>query len=269
MKPWQATFVIVGLAGLIPALLFALTIREPKRRELANKDKGRASSAEIRAFMRLNRKTLICHHVGLALTIMTAYGFGNWMPTFFLRVHEWSPARFSMVYGSIMIVAGILMPLMAAYIAGKVRSRGVIDGTWRVALVGSSGVTICGALAPLMPTPESSLAVYVLAGLFSSFPAVLALIAISEFVPNEMRGTITAVYFLLMGFLATGLGPYAVGFATDYLFKDKAAIGHSLSLVSLMTGVPGSILLASGLRSFRESLGRVTWIAPTALSARH
>jgi len=73
-----------------------------------------------------------------------------------------------------------------------------------------------------MPTPETSLLVlhYLLASL-PRLPAVLAIIAISEFVPNEMRGVITAVYFLLIGLLSTGLGPFAVGLATDYLFQDK------------------------------------------------
>jgi MFS family permease len=269
-KPWQSMFLIVGIAGLIPALLFAFTVREPRRLELANKDQRRASGAQIRAFMKQNRRTLICHHVGLALTIMTAYGFGNWMPTFFLRVHDWSPQRFSVIYGTISIVFGILMPLTAAWVAGWLKNRGVVDATWRVALVGSFGCTTCGALAPLMPTPETSLLVYIFAGLFASLPAVLALIAISEFVPNEMRGVITAVYFLLIGFLSTGLGPFAVGLATDYLFQDKAAIGRSLSLVSIMTGLPGGFLLALGLRSFRESLGRATWgTRASAATIRH
>jgi len=263
-KPWQAMFLIVGTAGLVPGLLFAFTVREPKRRELANKDQGRASGAQIRGFMTQNRRTLICHHLGLALTIMTAYGFGNWMPTFFLRVHGWPPQRFSIVYGAITTVFAILMPLAAAWLAGWLKKRGVVDATWRVAIAGSFGCTICGALAPLMPTPETSLLVYIFAGLFASLPAVLAIIAISEFVPNEMRGVITAVYFLLIGLLSTGLGPFAVGLATDYLFQDKAAIGRSLSLVSLVTGLPGGILLVIGLGSFRESLSRATWVAPVS-----
>jgi MFS family permease len=260
VKPWQAMFLIVGIAGLVPALLFAFTVREPKRRELANKDQGKASAAQIRGFMSLNRRTLTCHHLGLALTIMTAYGFGNWMPTFFLRVHGWPPQRFSVIYGAVSMVFGILMPLAAASLAGWLKKRGMVDATWRVALVGSIGCTTCGALAPLMPTAEGALLVYIFAGLFASLPAVLAIIAISEFVPNEMRGVITAVYFVLIGLLSTGLGPFAVGLATDYLFQDKAAIGRSLSLVSLMTGLPGAVLLAIGLRSFRESLVRATWV---------
>ena len=261
VKPWQAMFMIVGAAGLVPALLFAFTVREPKRREIANKSTGRASAADVRAFMRLNRATLTCHHLGIALTVMTAYGFGNWMPTFFLRVHHWSPQRFSVFYGSINIVFGIFAPLASGWLASWFKERGMIDASWRIALVGSIGCTIFGALAPLMPMPELSLAMYIVAGLFSSAPAVLAFIVISEFVPNEMRGTITAGYFLIVGLLATGLGPLAVGVATDYLFQDKAAIGRSLSLVSFVTGLPAAVLLTFGLKSFRRSIGRATWVA--------
>jgi MFS family permease len=261
VKPWQAMFLIVGCAGLIPALLFGLTVREPKRREVANKSSRHASAADVRAFMRRNRSTLICHHFGIALTIMTAYGFGNWMPTFFLRVHHWAPQRFSVLYGSINIVLGIVVPLASGWLATWLKARGMIDASWRIALAGTIGCTICGALGPLMPTPELSLSVYVLAGIFSAPPAMLAFVALTEFVPNEMRGTITAVYFLVVGLVATGLGPLAVGLATDYLFQDKAAIGRSLSLVSFATGVPAALLLIFGLKSFRQSLGRATWIA--------
>jgi MFS family permease len=259
LKPWQAMFVLVGLAGLVPTLLFALTVREPVRHELADASKRNASAADIRRFIGQNRVTLLCHHFGIAFTVMTAYGFGNWMPTFFMRVHGWPPQRFAVIYGSIALVLGVLAPLAAGWLTTWFNDRGVRDASWRIALAGSIGCSSCGAIAPLMPTPELSLAVYVLAGLCASPPAVLAMIAISEFVPNEMRGVITGIYFMIIGIIATGLGPLAVGLATDYLFVDRAAIGRSLSLVSLLTGIPAAALLFVGLRSFRESLDRATW----------
>jgi len=37
---------------------------------------------------------------------MTAYGFGNWMPTFFLRVAWLASAEISIVYGAITTVFG-------------------------------------------------------------------------------------------------------------------------------------------------------------------
>lgn len=82
---------------------------------------------------------------------------------------------------------------------------------------------------------------------------------VAEFVPNEMRRTITAGYFLITGLLSNGFGPLAVGLATDYLFHDKASIGRSLSLTSFATGVPAAVLLILGLKAFRRSMARATW----------
>jgi MFS family permease len=268
-KPWQAIFVIVGLAGLIPAALFALTVREPKRREVSNAQKGRASAADIRKFWRLNLPTLLCHHFGIALTVMTAYGFGNWMPTFFLRVHDWTPQRFAVIYGSTSIVLGVLTPFAVGWLTTWFKDRGLRDASWRIALAGSIGCSGFGAIAPLMPTPELSLIIYILAGICASPPAVLAMVAISEFVPNEMRGVITGGYFMIIGIISTGLGPFAVGLATDYLFVDKASIGRSLSLVSIATGLPAAALLYFGLRSFRASLERADWVVQSPATAPH
>ena len=260
MKPWQSIFLLVGLTGLLPAVLFAITVREPARRELSQAQSRVATTSNARRFIADNRWTLICHHFGLALTIMIAYGFGNWIPTFFLRVHNWPTQRFSVIYGSVNIVLGILTPLVAGGLASLLRQRGVRDISWRIALTGSVGCTIFGALAPLMPTPESSLVVYFVAGTFVALPSMFAYITIAEFVPNELRGFITGMYFLVNGVISVGIGPYAVGLATDYLFKNNSAIGYSLSLVSVLTGSPGIVLLALGLRPFRESLQRATWM---------
>jgi MFS family permease len=268
LKPWQAMFVLVGLAGMVPTLLFALTVREPKRREFANKDQGKATRVQIFAFMKQNRGTLLCHHFGIAFTVMTAMGFGNWMPTFFQRVHGWPPSHFSVIYGSITLVFGVITPLAVGWLTTWFKDRGSQDASWRLALVGSIGCSSFGAIAPLMPTPELSLIVYVIAGICASPPAVLALIAISEFVPNEMRGVITGIYFMIVGIISTGLGPLAVGLATDFLFADKAAIGRSLSIVSLCTGIPAAALLFFGLRSFRASVARAVWITPSSAPAQ-
>jgi len=108
---------------------------------------------------------------------------------------------------------------------------------------------------------ETSLLVYIFAGLFASLPAVLAIIAISRVRAQrdawcDHRGVLPADRIAV-----DGLGPFAVGLATDYLFQDKAAIGRSLSLVSLVTGLPGGILLAIGLGRFAKALAvRHGWL---------
>ena len=96
---WQAVFILIGLAGLVPALLMALTIREPARRDLARDGAAQPSWAETRAFLRQNRTTLLCHHFGVAFIVMAVYGWVNWLPTLFVRLHHWTIPQFSIWYG--------------------------------------------------------------------------------------------------------------------------------------------------------------------------
>lgn len=259
MKPWQATFLAVGLPGLIPALLFFLTVAEPKRLDLGAATKGRATWAETVAFLKLNRVTFFCQFVGVALLLMGVYGFVNWLPSYFLRVHGWSPAQFSIQYGLWGGLSGIVSALTAGPLAQAIRQRGYVDGTLRGCAIGSLLAAIGATLAPLMPTPSSALAAYALTGLFLNTPTVLSYSAISEVTPNEMRAFVTSLYILLTGLVSSGLGPLSVAFVTESVFGDKQAIGMSLALVTGVTGFLGAGLLFYGLKPFRASLSRVTW----------
>ena len=110
-----------------------------------------------------------------------------------------------------------------------------------------------------MPTPELAIAAFVLCGLFSNYPSVLALTAITEITPNEMRGFVTSTYIFMVGLIASGLGPLLTGLVTDKIFGDKMQIANSLSLVTIVTGTAGCLIVAYGMKGYRESLARVTW----------
>jgi MFS family permease len=256
---WQAVFIIIGLAGLVPAALMALTVREPLRRDVARGTSGRASWAETLAFLRLNRTTLLCHHFGVAFIVMAVYGWVNWMPAFFVRIHEWPVATFSVYYGIFGGLTGVISAISSGFVANWFRARGHVDGTWRTVLIGGIGLTIGTSVAPLMPTPELALAGYVIAGLFANYPPAQALAALAEMTPNQLRGFVTAIYVFVIGIGGAGLGPFAMGWVTDHVFADPQKIHYSMALVTFVMGVLGVFLIAVGNKSFRGSLSRVTW----------
>lgn len=259
LRSWQVTFLAVGLPGLIPALLFMFSVREPRRQDLAAARKGNASWKETRTFLRLNRTTFFCQFLGIALILMAGYGFLNWLPTYFLRVHGWGPATFSLRFGLSAGLAGMVSALSAGWLAAAFRERGFVDGTLRACALACAVTTVGGAIVPQLGTPELSLGLYTLTAFFVNTPPVLSLSAIAEVTPNEMRALVTSIYVLLTGLVSSGLGPLAVGFVTDRVFHDPQAIGLSLSLVTAVTGSVGTALLVFGLKAYRESLSRVSW----------
>jgi len=256
---WQAVFIIIGVAGLMPAVLMALTVREPARMGIAVDAPAQASRADIMAFLKLNKTTLICHNFGMAFIIMAVYGWINWMPAFFVRVHQWDVPTFSIYYGIFGGIAGIVSAISSGYVTNWLKARGFKDGAMRTVFIGGVGLTISTSIAPLMPTPELALAFYVIAGLFANYPTAQALAAIAEITPNQLRGIITALYVLVIGIGGAGLGPFAMGWVTDNVFGDPLKIHYSMALVTLVMGTIGTILIAYGLKAFRGSLSRVTW----------
>jgi MFS family permease len=260
IRAWQAVFLIVGLGGLIPALLMAFTMREPRRMDLAGGASASASRADIVAFLKLNRTTLLCHHFGVAFISMAVYGWVNWMPAFFVRIHQWDVPTFSVYYGVFGGMTGVISAVSSGYVTNWLKARGFTDGVMRTVLIGGIGLTLGTTVAPLMPTPELALAAFVVAGLFANYPPAQALAAIAEITPNQMRGTVTAGYILVFGIGGAGLGPFAIGWVTDNVFADPLRIHHSMALVTLVMGMAGTLLVAAGLRAYRESVARVDWI---------
>ncbi|MGH9752958.1 MAG: MFS transporter, partial [Blastocatellia bacterium] len=79
IRPWQIVFFIVGLPGLVLALLM-YTVKEPVRRDLrptqfedGRSQASQASLGEVFRYFAENKATLICHNVGFALSTLTSY----------------------------------------------------------------------------------------------------------------------------------------------------------------------------------------------------
>jgi hypothetical protein len=54
---------------------------------------------------------------------------------------------------------------------------------------------------------------------------------------------VTALNLFVGGFAGVGIGPTAIGVATDYFFKSEQAVGQSIALVGVVTAVPAIAFL--------------------------
>ena len=113
-RPWQVVFFIVGLPGVLLALLM-YTVREPVRRgiRLRQTSYGKTSVArvplrDVIGYLGRNWTTFLCHNVGFALLSFSSYGSSAWIPTFFVRNHGWTESRAGQVYGWIIAIASTL-----------------------------------------------------------------------------------------------------------------------------------------------------------------
>jgi MFS family permease len=110
------------------------------------------------------------------------------------------------------------------------------------------------ALAPLMPTGELALALFVPALIALGAGSAAGSTATMLVTPNEYRGQMTALSLLIASGLGQLLGPTSVAFLTQFVFRDPAALGLSLSIAVLVFSLLAFAVLHWGLRHYRAEV---------------
>ena len=229
LAPWQMAFLAVSLPGV---LLFFLVrfVREPERREATDaSEKSDSSFRSVVAHIRANQRLFAGVFFGLTLMAAGAYAVNMWTPTYFIRVHGWTPLQVGSVFGLLVVVASSLGVFSGGAIASFLMKRGMAGANLIVPCV-AAGFAIPFVVAfPLAPTPTLSFIFLAPALFFSAVPfgcgtAVLPLIS-----PNRIRAQIVAIYLLIANLLGFTLGPTSIGFLTDFVFASPELVGYSLA----------------------------------------
>ncbi len=270
-RPWQVVFFIVGLPGVLLALLM-YTVREPERKgvRMVKNAVGKSVTAqvpfaEVIDYLKQNRRTFICHNVGFALLSFSSYGTSAWVPTFFVRNHGWTESQAGQAYGWVIGIFGTLGVALGGRFADWLSDRGYHDATMRTGLIVSAAWFPFGILYPLVSDPYIALALLAPAAFLSCAPFGVAPAAIQQIMPNAMRAQASAIYLFVINLIGLGIGPTAVAMTTDYIFHDDQSVRYSLAIVATIAHIISTILLFVGLKPFLASLDRLKqWTASQA-----
>jgi MFS family permease len=110
VRPWQATFIAVGLPGVVVAALFT-TVIEPARRGRMTASTGATLALgraipvrDLLSFLAVNKTTYLPMFLGLACQSVVAFGIQNWAPTFFVRTYGWTIPHYAFTAGILMLL---------------------------------------------------------------------------------------------------------------------------------------------------------------------
>ena len=257
IRAWQMAFIVVGLPGILLALL-VLSLREPARRGLLGDQPGAVPKGipikEIVAFLRENRRTYGHHMIGVSMFVMLAYAILAWTPAFFIRKYGWTPGEVGLVYGSMLLVFGTSGVVGAGWIADALRRRGYTDANLRVIMIGALCSTPLGVAAFLVDNIWLALALMAPFTFLWGLPHGIAPAALQPVTPNQMRAQVSALYLLAVNLIGLGIGPTFVALLTDYLYGESALVGHSLATVVAISAPLSALILYTGLKYYRASL---------------
>tara|TARA_A100001037_G_scaffold306511_1_gene352230 strand:- start:5660 stop:7003 length:1344 start_codon:yes stop_codon:yes gene_type:complete len=234
LRPWQQTFVYLGLPGVVLAFLFLL-IREPVRRMLPGSSGASPSNRETIEFYRDNFKTLALHHFGFLSLNLMGYAFVFWTVSYFVRVHGYEAATASQIFGWIFLLAGPVGPILITLLARRLNDKGHADGNITAGMIGGLFAFVFILMIQFVPSAAWAFALYVPAMAAVNSPFGIAAGALPVITPPHMRAQIAAIY-MLVGALGMMIGPPLAGAFNEYLFPGPEGVRYSLITLTCMFG---------------------------------
>lgn len=226
---WRATFIAVGLPGVLIALLVYLTTIEPNRgasERVTGLSEGDGSEGDSKApsfrhvVAYMWRVRSVRHTVfGSTLAGFVGYGFVLWMPSFLIRSHGLSPTEVGITLALMTGVVGGLGTFTAGRLADYLAERDVRWRVWVVALAKAGYVPFLAAFF-LIEDLWTALLVYVIPAFFGGFYLAPTFALIQSLVSLRMRALAASITLFVLNIIGMGFGPQMVGILSD-LFAPR------------------------------------------------
>ena len=232
---WRAAFMVVGLPGVLIALLIWLTVREPPR-GLSDK-RTNVAPVPLGESLGYLWRTRSYRHLVLASTIFTlgAIGSGIWIPSFFVRVHGMATAEVAVWLAFIYGGGGVLGAMLGGYFADRLVARDN-DKRWYAWLsaIAAAAILPFSFFVYLWPDPITALLVHIGTTILMHSWMGPAYGTVQSVAGLPRRAMAAAVNGFAVNLLALGLGPLIVGAASDYF---NARLGENSLRYSILTVV--------------------------------
>ncbi|WP_170228076.1 spinster family MFS transporter [Denitratisoma oestradiolicum] len=255
---WRMAFLVVGLPGILLAVLVALTVREvPRGLSEHRTHEIREEAVPLKEVIRylLGRRAFVFIALGASVQSLSGYGVLTWGPTFLSRVHHMPWTEIGVSMGWIIGLAGCF----GAYFGGRLADRmGTRDARWYMRLPALQSALAIPFVVGFTLIPDQSLALLC----FIPFYALGAMYVgpmfsmVQGLVQLRMRATASAILLFVVNMVGLGLGPLTVGLLNDYYFgamHGPLAIRYSMLVVGLLGGM-ASLLFWQAARTLKEDL---------------
>jgi MFS family permease len=235
---WRQAFLIVGIPGLLLALLFRTTVDEPRR----GMSEGRADSLErfsVVAVVRylLDRKSFAHMAVGAGLASFNAYAVLSFFPSFLERSHAMDLQEIGIYLGLIIGVSTGIGFVGGGYIADKVGRTSLRHSLWTMSAAMLAGWIFVFPLY-LLTNPTLVIAIFFLPSLLNNMYLATTFAQTQSLVDVRMRSVASSLLLFIINVVGLGFGPLVAGWLSDWLAATAGneSLRYSLLIVGAVTG---------------------------------
>lgn len=267
---WRAAFLVLGVPGLLVALLLWRTVDEPLRGRWDAAPAPAPASAAPGVFAALKafwaNRPIRCTALAAGFTAMSGFGFSTWLPSFAMRVHGLSLIDTGVILGLTSVAGGFVGSICGGLCTDWLAQR---NPRWQL---GVAGVALWLSLPlqlaiTLWPAGHFlqlggfgvpiAFCFMPFSAFFSSFWMGPAYAAVNNLVAPGERAQASACMMLVINILGSCAGPLLVGLLSDAFAPGFAALAIRYALLcSLASVVVGALLFWRAGSLYRAALAQ-------------
>ena len=231
---WRVAFMVVGIPGVLLAMIVRWTVAEPIR-GLSDNKLVVSESTSFRGVLNVLWASKAFRHIGMgaALNAFVGYSISNWTASFMIRSHGMSTGELGTWLALIIGFGGAVGVFSGGLLADRLAAR---DKRWYVWLP---------ALAGLIALPFI-VSVYLVEGRYTALmcmlvPAVMSNVYLGTSIATthglvgmRMRAMASAIFFFILNIIGLGAGPWSVGMLSDYLSASQGTESLRYAMLYLL-----------------------------------
>ena len=230
---WRITFVVIGVPGILLALLAKLTLREPRLKQVKQVVQQPPFKEVLVTLWQ--QPTLRYIVTAFSVAYFFSMGFSQWLPTFFIRSYHMEVSEigawFALAWGGF----GILGTYLGGYLANRYAAcREGLQMRGCALVFAISGLLYLGLF--LSSNQYQSVTFMSVVGMIGAMCNGVIFSAIQSLVSERMRSVTLALIFLFANLIGLGFGPLVVGALSDLL---APAFGQESLRYALAAFAPG------------------------------
>ena len=231
---WRAAFFLIGLPGVLIALIAKLTLKDPPRGNYTTEPEPEPEPFMGAVRSLLGRKTFVQLVIAYSIGLFGVYGINGWTPTFFIRVHDMSLTEVGWWVGISSGLGGVLGTFAGAVLAPRLIAR---DRRWELWWPAWTFIIAIPMFVFVFMTANLTAAFVMLflATFVTGSSVGPGMAAVQSLAEPQQRATAVAFVMLTSAILGQGLGPFLIGFGSDLLTPSFADDGLRWSMIFSLT----------------------------------
>lgn len=218
---WRATFLWMGLPGVLLALVLYFTVKEPMRgsSDAQPSDASGTSYKQVLSNL-LSSRAFVFLSLASGFNAFAQYALGNWMPSFFFRFHGMNSQQIGVSNALIVGLGGAIGTFGGGFLCDRLARK---SQTWylRVPML---SVLVSLPLTMILLFTSTTWATMTAAFISTILTAtyLAPCVAVShQLVPANQRALTSSVLLFILNIIGLGGGPVFVGMLSD-LFQSSA-----------------------------------------------